>query len=102
MVAIFALPSTLKINHALFEHNNFVCKNNGELHVHEVEMECEFHKYNISHFIFHEDTGLDNYNWTIKTVKIFNFYRFLSKYQQLHFSKRGPPSLAWSRSTNKK
>ncbi|MCM4166205.1 hypothetical protein KCTC52924_03127 [Arenibacter antarcticus] len=93
MLAFFALPASFKIVHAVFEHHNFVCKEKGKLHIHEVELECEFDKFNISHFIFPEYLGVNDTNWTIKTVKILNFYQFLSKYQKLHFFLRGPPTL---------
>jgi hypothetical protein len=93
MVVFFALPASSKIKHAVFEHHNFVCKEKGKLHVHEVELECEFDKFNISQFIFLEYLGFNDTGWTIKTGKIFNFYQFLSKYQKLHFSLRGPPSV---------
>ncbi|GGW25860.1 hypothetical protein GCM10007383_08440 [Arenibacter certesii] len=93
MVVLFALPGSIKAKHAMLEHHTFVCKEKGKLHVHEVELECEFHKYNISHFIFPEFKGLDNPIWKTKAMKIADYYQFLSKYQKLHFSLRGPPSV---------
>ncbi|MDX1362919.1 hypothetical protein [Arenibacter latericius] len=93
MVALFALPGGLKAKHAILEHHTFVCKEKGKLHVHEVELECEFHKFNISHFVFPEFSGIDDPIWTVSKIKIVDYYQFLSKYQDLHFSLRGPPSL---------
>ncbi|MDX1365813.1 MAG: hypothetical protein R3243_16530 [Arenibacter latericius] len=94
MVALFALPGALKAKHAILEHHNFVCKEKGKLHYHEMEVECEFYKYNISHFITPEYVELNNNSWIFKTEKVTDYYQYLSKYQKLHFSERGPPTLA--------
>src|SRR5690554_1939090 len=92
LVAFISLPSILKIKHAITEHQTFVCKEKGKLHIHEVESDCEFYKYHITTHLFPgnlEDAILTR---SLKTEKINNFYDFLNKYQKQHFSRRGPPS----------
>ena len=94
MVTIISLPSIIKIKHALTEHQSFVCKEKGKLHIHEVELDCKFDNFSITTQIFPENQEINIPTLEGKTDKIENFYDFLSKYQKLHFSRRGPPN--WS------
>ncbi|NKI25049.1 hypothetical protein HCG49_00570 [Arenibacter sp. 6A1] len=92
LLAAISVPTILKIQHALYEHQNFVCKEKGSLHVHEIEFECDFDTLTITHYYFWPFQEFTSYSAVEKTTKIINFYQFLSKYQKLHFSRRGPPS----------
>lgn len=93
LVAIISLPSIIKIKHALTEHQSFVCKEQGKLHIHEVESDCKFDDFNITTQIFPGNQEIHLLTWDPETGKIENFYDFLNKYQKLHFSRRGPPSI---------
>ncbi|MCM4152277.1 hypothetical protein DHD05_11805 [Arenibacter sp. N53] len=92
LVSLILLPSVLKLKHAIFEHHTFVCKEKGKLHIHEVELDCDLHKFNITPYVAHLQQEFRSYSELPKSKKIINFYNFLSKYQKLHFSRRGPPS----------
>ena len=94
LVAIISLPSIIKIKHALTEHQSFVCKEKGTLHFHEVELDCKFDDFSITTQIFPGTPIIDILTWEPENEKIENFYDFLNKYQKLHFSRRGPPSIA--------
>lgn len=89
-VAILA-PTIVKLSHALYEHQEQVCEVIGSVHVHEVEIDCDFQKFQLSPQL---------YSVFAETIKVypnfikendFNYYSFLSKYQKLHFTLRGPP-----------
>ncbi|HCO85017.1 MAG TPA: hypothetical protein DIT95_16025 [Arenibacter sp.] len=92
LVGLIALPSILKLKHAIFEHHTFVCKEKGKLHIHEVELDCDYHKFNLTHYYTLFQKEFITFTVIAKSKKIINFYNFLSKYQKLHFSRRGPPS----------
>lgn len=92
LVAIISLPSIIKIKHALTEHQSFVCKEKGKLHLHEVELDCKFDDFSFTTQIVAGNQEIDMPTLNLETEKIKNFYDFLSKYQKLHFSRRGPPS----------
>jgi len=90
IVAILS-PSIVKVIHAIDNHEHFECKAIGELHIHEVELDCDFEKFNISPQQFLQP------EYTVPILIVNNHkvdlahYSFLSKYQKLHFSLRGPP-----------
>ena len=77
--------------HELFEHEHFECTALGELHIHEVELDCEFQKFNLSNYTYLELVKIPAYIIVPKMQQCFSQYTFLSKYQQLHFALRGPP-----------
>ncbi|NND79426.1 MAG: hypothetical protein HKN53_05975 [Maribacter sp.] len=92
MVAVFFVPSVVKITHALSEHEHLECKAFGELHIHGIELDCDFEDFNLSP---------QNHSYLVEIPKpliieipkrITFQYTFLSKYQKLHFALRGPPS----------
>lgn len=90
IVAILA-PSVVKLSHALLEHQEQLCQEEGSVHIHEIELDCDFQKFNLSpqtYPIFIDFTIANDFTVLEKDV---NQYTFLSKYQTLHFSLRGPP-----------
>jgi len=91
LVAAILSPAIIMLSHALYEHEEQVCEEIGTVHVHEVEIDCDFQKFKLS------PQHYPNFAKTIKVhpkmirEKGFNYYSFLSKYQKLHFTLRGPP-----------
>jgi len=85
------VPSIVKMAHAIIEHEHLECKAVGQLHIHEVELDCDFHDFNLSPQ-FHS-TLVEVPKPLIIHISntITSQYTFLSKYQQLHFALRGPP-----------
>jgi hypothetical protein len=91
VLAALSIPDIAKINHAVNEHKEFTCSEKSKVHLHEVEFECDFHKYHITTYF---SPQLINYtlftpNHVVKQNQ--NYYFLLSEFQQLHFSLRGPP-----------
>jgi hypothetical protein len=92
LVVFLITPSIVKITHALNDHRHVECKAFGQLHIHEVELDCDFQDFNV----------LPQFHSTLVEVpkpliihipnNITSQYTFLSKYQKLHFALRGPPS----------
>lgn len=91
LVAFLCIPSIVKISHALNEHKDTECALVGELHMHEVELDCDFHDFNLSpqytSSLLNIPIAVDIQSSTKKTFH----YNFLSKYQKLHFALRAPP-----------
>lgn len=93
LVLAFLLPSAVKFSHVFKHHQHEVC--NGEIttHLHTSDVDCDFYKFKLStpftiptldfDFVSIED------NHQIKT----SHYSFLSEFQRLHFSLRGPPQI---------
>lgn len=92
LVLLMLTPSIVKLVHAIDEHEHFECNAIGQLHVHEVEFDCDFEKFNLSPQIY-PDLVLTPGFLVLDQYKIRSqHYTFLSKFQTLHFSLRGPPS----------
>jgi|TARA_R110002051_G_scaffold165130_2_gene235932 hypothetical protein len=96
IIAIFLMagllgPYFIKILHALNEHEELHCVSK-ELHIHAVEFDCDFDHYQFSTFYYPEFKYPPFIDETSITEAIINNYYFLSKYQQLHFVLRGPPT----------
>lgn len=90
VVALFT-PTAIKFAH-IFYHKYETC-NEYKAHLHSSHLDCTFHKfkhstpYTIPQFSVVFFTPEHNHEYF--DVQ----YSFLSKYQRLHFSLRGPPYL---------
>ncbi len=93
MVVFILSPSLVKFSHALNGHIHFECKSNGQLHVHEVELDCDFQKFNVSAELYPTITKAPQLFKIPKYKNHFSNYTFLNKYQKLHFALRGPPQV---------
>ena len=91
LIAAILAPTVIKLSHAIFEHENIECLDVITDHVHKIELDCDFQKFKFSaqtYSIFIDYTIIESFEVSIKNI---NKYSFLSKYQKLHFSLRGPP-----------
>ena len=92
LVAFLITPSIVKTAHALIEHEHLECKAIGQLHIHEVELDCAFQDFNLSPQFHSTLVEMPQPLIIHISNKISSQYTFLSKYQKLHFALRGPPS----------
>lgn len=87
------LPSAVKFTHVLENHKHEVCTDHSSIHMHEIDVECEFYKFKIN--------PVFSFNFELITFKkpqkkqhlITSQYHFISAYQKLGFALRGPPQL---------
>ena len=94
LVAALQLPIALKISHALYEHIEVECDDFTSVHIHEAEFDCDYQKFNLSpKCILSGFKTVDQPDLEFQENDL-SFYSFLSKYQKLHFSLRGPPSFS--------
>lgn len=95
LVITLIAPSIVKFSH-VFTHSNHkhdVCKGLKTTHLHEIDLDCEFYKFQLNnHFLssFKKDHWLQTPYY--KQVH-FLTYKFLNNHRPLSFSLRGPPVL---------
>ncbi len=94
MVVFILSPSLVKFSHAINGHEHSECKSIGQLHFHEVELDCDFQKFNVSPQLYPSITKAPQLFKTPRHKKHFSKYTFLSKYQKLHCALRGPPQVS--------
>ena len=95
LVTTLLVPSIVKFSH-VFTHNQHkieICKGERRTHLHELDIDCKFFKFQLNNNFTPEVFKVDIFSVTEKQTQITSHYNFLSKYQRLHFSLRGPPSL---------
>ncbi|MEL0457003.1 hypothetical protein WJN01_12255 [Flavobacteriaceae bacterium SZ-1-7] len=93
LVAALLLPASIKMVHIFQHHNHEVCNGDSTTHLHKVDLDCDFQKFQIYNYFTFSDLHFQLFSPTETSEKQVSFYQFLSKYQRLHFSLRGPPVL---------
>jgi len=93
LIATLLTPSFVKLSHAFLNHEHNVCLDYQKTHFHEFDLDCEFYKFKLSKQFSHELVDyalvLAPANFQIATSQ----YHFVSEYQYLQTSLRGPPAL---------
>jgi len=87
------IPGVVKLKHIFNHHSHKVCLGEKTTHIHKVDLDCDFHKFNLNHSTTFAGFNLTFFISEELPLKIILQYHFLSKYQRLHYSLRGPPSL---------
>lgn len=95
MVLVLALlaPSMVKLAHVFENHKHEVCKVPQKLHYHDYELDCEFYKFKLSPQIHVAIENPETIDFQDTFLPIISQYEYISDYQRLPFSLRGPPSL---------
>ncbi|MCX7549734.1 hypothetical protein [Xanthomarina sp. F2636L] len=93
LVVFVLMPSAFKLSHA-FSHNHHkheVCLGEAQAHLHTLDIDCEFQKFQLN-------TAFNLPEYTYEFLEkaenhqvINSQYFFISEFQKLHFSLRGPP-----------
>ncbi|MFV9551529.1 hypothetical protein [Algibacter sp. PT7-4] len=87
------VPAGVKLAHVFEHHKHEVCIGEDSTHIHKVDLDCEFQKFNTAHqlyvtlyfsTLFQTSTQNREYNLT---------YKLLNNHTPLSFSLRGPPIL---------
>lgn len=91
LTVVLITPLFVKLTHLFENHNHEVCKTPNTDHFHELEIDCAFYDFNLN-------TNFCQSLPTFKKLKvnkidnnIISQYHYISDYQRLHFSLRGPP-----------
>ncbi len=91
LVLCILAPTALKLSHAIYEHESLQCAEPGAVHVHEIELDCDFQKFKLSTQYYSVPVNFENQAVTVELIKNSDFYTFLNNYQKLPFALRGPP-----------
>lgn len=92
VITLFA-PSAVRFAHIFEHHQHIVCIGDDSTHIHKVDLDCEFQKFPQNKKITFASLINNLFSEKEYPPQINSQYVFLSKYQQLHFSLRGPPQL---------
>ena len=93
LVVTLLVPAVVKLAHVFEHHKHEICKGGNTTHIHKVDLECEFQKFQINNNFAPSQTVIEIFRTLENFKSIVPQYYFLSKYQRIHFSLRGPPSL---------
>jgi hypothetical protein len=93
LVISIVIPSIVKFSHVFTHHDHKVCLGEKSTHIHEVDLDCDFHKFklNNSYYTFVQYQNLFHVTPHRKISTL--TYKFLNNHQRLSFSLRGPPFL---------
>ncbi|RLD29377.1 MAG: hypothetical protein DRI75_03555 [Bacteroidetes bacterium] len=86
-------PSFVKFSHVFEEHIYEVCNNPQKTHFHEIDLDCEFYKFKLNKKFVFASIEFQFLNVVENYKSNSSQYQFLSDYQFLQFSLRGPPQL---------
>ncbi len=87
------LPSAVQFTHLLEDHKHQVCTDNSSTHMHEIDLDCEFYKFQINPVFSFNTKTITFLKAFKKQSLIASQYHFISDYQKLGFALRGPPQL---------
>lgn len=87
------VPSAVKFSHVFSHHHHEICNGENQAHLHKTDIDCNFYKFKLSSSFTLPDTGFEFVSIEDNHSIYDTSYAFLSDYQQLHFSLRGPPQL---------
>ncbi len=88
---ILLAPVLVKLNHLFEDHKHEVCITPFADHYHEFEIDCEFYNFTLNTNFFLSLTTSDIPEVDETHKPILSQYHFISDFQQLQFSLRGPP-----------
>ncbi|SHH55578.1 hypothetical protein [Winogradskyella jejuensis] len=90
VIAILA-PSMVKFSHGFQNHEHEICYGKSTSHFHELDIDCEFYKFKLNTQYVHLLKPIDVLEFNIKNPDVKSQYSFISDYQRLQTSLRGPP-----------
>lgn len=95
LVLSLFVPSIVKFTHIFTHahHKHEVCSGKKTTHLHELDSDCDFYSFKLNNNFTVSFSSIDLFSRKKKKKEIVPQYQFLSKFQHLHFSLRGPPSL---------
>ena len=93
LIAALSTPYFVKLAHIFTHHKHEVCLGEKATHLHELDLDCEFYKFKLTNNFTFSFFNFDIISIKEKQVVIVSQYNYLSEYQRLQTSLRGPPVL---------
>ncbi len=92
MLMLF-VPAGVKIAHIFAHQHHKVCIVGDKVHIHQVDLDCDFHKFSIAHHFQLSEKFVELFQ-TLSHTRTYNLtYNFFNNHRPLSFSLRGPPTL---------
>ncbi|MFI1745911.1 hypothetical protein [Thalassobellus sediminis] len=95
LVATLLVPSVIKFSHVFSHHHHKhdVCKGEKSTHLHEIDLDCEFYKFQLNKNYI-PSLKYETFICKAPHYKIYILtYKFLNNHQPLSYSLRGPPAV---------
>lgn len=93
LTIVLLVPTGVKIAHIFAHHKHDICKGEKATHLHEINTDCDFYKFKLSNSYTITFFNVELFSPKEKALIIVSQYQFLSEFQRLQTSLRGPPSL---------
>ncbi|OBX23793.1 hypothetical protein LX77_00046 [Gelidibacter algens] len=93
LVVAFLLPTAVKVIHVFEKHHHEVCLGESDTHFHTLVVDCQFYKFKINIPFTIPENSVVVIEFPKINCVIPTHYSFLSEYQNLQFSLRGPPTI---------
>ena len=93
LATLLLMPTGYKFVHIFAHHKHDICKGEKFTHLHEINTECDFYKFKLSSSYTFCIINIELISLKADTLQIISQYHFLSEFQRLQASLRGPPSL---------
>lgn len=91
LMVTLLVPTMQKFAHAFSNHKHEVCTGVNGTHIHNFDVECEFYKFKINSSFTFTSQSYNILEFKDNHSPIISQYYFISDYQKLPFSLRGPP-----------
>ncbi len=93
IILVFAIvtPALVKFSHGFQNHEHEVCYGEFSSHLHKVDIDCDFYKFKLNNQYVHIIKPIQVIKIEHITPNITSQYDFISDYQKLQVSLRGPP-----------
>ena len=93
LVGILFVPTALKLDHIFEHHDHQVCIGVSTTHIHKVDLDCEFQKFQITNLFLSDIRHQESIQVDYSDEVILTPYKFLNGHDPLHVLLRGPPAL---------
>ena len=93
LIVAITIPSVVKLAHIFENHKHQVCTGESTTHIHSIDVSCEFYKFKLNNAFSFTFNSLELFSVENNHSIIVSKYNFISDYQRLPFSLRGPPQL---------
>ena len=87
------VPTAVKFTHLFAHHKHDICLGESSTHLHEINTDCNFYKFKLSNSYTFTFFNIELISPEEITLEIVSQYQFLTEFQRLQTSLRGPPSL---------
>lgn len=78
--------------HVFEHHQHEICYGESDTHLHTLDVDCEFYKFKINIPFTIPENVAELISFPEVTIFHTKEYSFLSEFQSLHFTRRGPPT----------